>query len=347
MKSESNALSVLLYRKVLRYMKAVTVLHYERVAFDRWAEYIPRGVEVHVKDTPQTICRRIFEARRPPGKSNSDAVFGFLRSAHSDMQDFHILSLWEREVKKGSFDLLDGLCILSSALFLPKVALCASKIQAPPQTETTHTLENLKGWIQRAIKVPLPPFPSNVTASSAITKASTRSCHEFYVTVLSRVTQHTGFSRQETSPLDYSLVNLEKQGRASEYVLNILLQSILEKNGLPAEMVGFTDYPFPLVKVPSGGEKGSPFYISWSYGVLSKGEVEQAIGRCHNGHWYRSTNPWGASLRRTILCDLLRKQLSLASHPASTAAGSESGDSAATLSRYRSHICREQLMFLL
>lgn len=235
-----------------------------------------------------------------------------------------LLSLWDDIALLGEsstppdgepYDLLRGLALLSAALELSNLE--ASRQQRGSSVSTyragslLHLARVYEGWLL--------DFLGGCGRRRAEGKApgvallGVRGVNA-YVEALRAAKP---LRRSESRPEDFSLVSAHHRRRGSEWVLNVLLLlRIRAEAALPCALVG-RDLAVPWVRVEAGAASAddsaagrrSPVFASWSYGAMTKADVERLV-RPANRRWSRERvsldDPAG---RKSVLLLLLEKQL--------------------------------------
>lgn len=320
-----------------------------RLAEARWTEYVPSRIHIRPDETMNSVLRRSFErGTLTPGDVANG--FAFLREATASLLPLELLSLWEEvalpDAKHPSqvpYDLIRGLALMTAALDLsyteaPQSGAAPASAYRPGAAQ--RKAQEYEQWLCDFADAAVLPPDSDAVPTPHLT-ATVQSVDRYVGAVKAK----WPLRRSEGSPEDFSLVSARKRGQAAECVLStLLLLKMCKDPALSCTLVG-TDLVFPWVRIErargadgAARSTGPPVFASWSYGAMSRSDVERRI-HTTDGQWSRlRESPGDAAGRRSILVLLLKKQLSSLSSNEVRARGKSSAASS---------LCKEQLIHLL
>lgn len=310
-------LATSLYRKVIKVVATADHPRTQRILQHRWAEYLPAGVVVEKTDTLLRLARKSFEA--PPCHAHIQNAFTFLKEARDSMFGVGVLAEWEALEANTTWHMHDGMVLISAVLSCAAVGCATHSTLRSSVKEYQMLTGSLVQSLSKAVRDQMDPL--------VLEKGDPADIFEF-ITIVQR---RSLLRRRDAKPSDFCLVAPFQEGYASEYMLNLLLLSILRQFNINCTLVG-KELAFRWVRVnPKHGKP--PVFASWTYGAMYHSEAERIL-RSPDKHWSRAA-PWDNTERRSILCSLLRRQLMALPTPLD-----EVGQ------RIRS-ACKEQILFLL
>ncbi|CCW65808.1 unnamed protein product [Phytomonas sp. EM1] len=316
-----------LYRKALRIIATVVRANATKVAAARWAEFIPSCVNVDHGDDLAVIARKCFVT-----SANSPAVitnaFIFLKEASESVFSIEVRALWEKILYSEDCDLVSAIGLISASFEMVGTDLALTASVETRSKEFSTLIEQLIHKI-------------TITVMEEVDlKRNFRGTRKILEQVHKIIVKETNICRSDAEAKDYTALSLVNQSRCSEYILNVVLFTVLRNMGFACFLVG-SGLHFRWIRVDlfdkgrNRSRVAKVLFVSWSYGVKKQKEVEALIG-ITNTQWFRRV-PWDGEARKHVLCELLRKQLS--------SACGDTSDSATE--NARRSICKEQILILL
>lgn len=309
-----NNLVRTLFRRSLRVATIAERANATHIVKDRWAEFIPRKVLVQKSDHLPQIVRRCFEA---PLTSNSHSQgFAFLREAMGSLLTIELLSSWEQIAQEEDFDLCHSLALISAASEL-----------AEKEAYQLGSLSVLVSKYAQFFQKHVAQAQERITSDLEREGISVQSVKE----AILRIHEDQKFERREVQPEDFTLRHLLKEGKASEYILNIFLSLVFAGRAEECTLVG-VDLVFRWLRL-STTKRQNLIFATWSYGAFERKNMERFI-KTADSQWFKKQENTLQN-RKNVVCSLLRRQLSLL-------ATSELPSKDRQLA-----ICKEQILFLL
>ncbi|CCW71637.1 unnamed protein product [Phytomonas sp. Hart1] len=315
-----------LYRKTLRLIAGVVRAGTAQVAAARWAEFIPSCVALDRGDDLAVIARKCFERSEssPAALSNG---FNFVKEAAGSVFSIEVRALWERIIYSQGCDLVSGIGLMSASFVIAGGDLVPTASVEARAREFSTFIEQLIHKITTNVTQVL-----NLKSNFKHTRKTLERAHEIVVRV-------ANIHRSDSDAENYTTFSLINESKCSEYILNIILFNVLRNMGFVCILVD-SNLHFRWIRVDLA-DKGSSssahakvLFLSWSYGVKKRKEVE-ALSITTNTQWFRRV-PWDDETRKSVLCELLRRQLSCV-YRNSTDFATE---------KARGSICKEQIMIL-
>ncbi|EPY41060.1 hypothetical protein AGDE_02865 [Angomonas deanei] len=267
-----------LYRKCLKSI-AMCDVRFSFLFKERWAEFIPPGVIVHRQESMQDIVKRSFRANF--STENVGLAFNFLREFHTSLLSIETLGLWEEVASQHAFSLKMGLALCSASFEVGQV----------------DPSEYVSGGVESSMKAYLRFVDGELNrVSSAVDFHALRSDTDLR-NALVEIKKQFSYSGNDAYAVHYSLCSLRESQVASEFILNLCLLLLFEKNGFRCSLVG-AHLPHPLLLVKTCGGQ----VISWTSSVIPKNNVPNSI---------LSSGKKNVMTEKSILTSILRKQVLL------------------------------------
>lgn len=335
----SRSVVVPLYRRVLKLVAAAQASPAAaKIAEARWAEYLPSSMRIERDESMRSVVRRCFVRSAASPESVADG-FAFLREASSSFLGIELLALWddiadERGTRSGgAYNLSRGIALISAAMDLCQDdPLCGGRgAETCTPGLLGRTALAYENWMRKFVDG---ASPSGEQPPAATVKS---------LTEYSRCLQADAkLRRNDSRPEDFTLVSALRRGEASESLLNILLFLKLEREAELSCCPTGIHMAFPWVRAQKAdatgaASKGSAVFVSWSYGAMTKADVERRVP-VPDKQWsfpYPTSDP---ERRKEILIVMLKKQL--------TALSSSDPGSVNRLPQKLS-LCKEQFIYLL
>ncbi|RNF00725.1 hypothetical protein TraAM80_07450 [Trypanosoma rangeli] len=324
----SARVALSMYRRVLKILASIKCVGAEKLALQRYAEFLPQAMEVTKGESLHVLVRRAFlSANLCPGTLSSG--FAFIKDATESMRDLELLALWDAYGRDGEYEMLHGIALVSAALRhaenaeatqlgeLAVTVLCIRR-------QLRQVVEELKGDALVVVAGPSPSSGRRHAWNARLSSLGTA------VELLRR----RGFEVSERAAEDFTALSLLRRGRASVFLLNVLLTVAFCELGALCTLVG-TESHRPWIRFQRDG--GRPLFLSFAHtGIHSTKEVMRLNGYPpRSTQWWRAAG-WDGSSRKHVLSRLLRMQLM--SH-------SSSADSPLRTQQVR--VCQMQIIFLL